>query len=201
MNNPITNTDPSGLDCCSHPQVSPGLIGGDEFDMMGIPAGPPTLIGFTYTTEIFIDPDTGAESIIPIGANAIYDPGMSAGADFADIGPDPVAVANSMRQYTTNTLVYGPLQQLKSKVVGYFCGSSPSGAIENWMETGATKGAIGGAIAGGGVAGVASFGFGGVPGAILGGTLGSVAGAGGGVLFGGMAAATCSAAGVYGSGS
>lgn len=118
----------------------------------------------------------------------------------ANNGPDPNAVANSMRQYTLNTLVYGPLQQLKSKVVWYFCGSSPSGAIENWMETGATKGALGGAIAGAGAGGVETFGFGGVPGAIIGGHFGATAGAGGGVLFGGMAAATCSAAGVYGSG-
>jgi hypothetical protein len=121
--------------------------------------------------------------------------------DPANNGPDPNAVANSMKRYTLNTLVYGPLQQLKNKTVWYFCGSSPSGAIENWMETGATKGAIGGAIAGGGAAGVVSFGFGGAPGAVVGGFLGGVAGAGGGVLFGGMAAATCSAAGVYGSGS
>jgi DNA invertase Pin-like site-specific DNA recombinase len=57
---------------------------------------------------------------------------------------------------------------------------------------------IGGGIAGAGAMGVETFGFGGVPGAIIGAHIGATAGAGGGVLFGGMAAAGCSAAGVYG---
>jgi hypothetical protein len=34
----------------------------------------------------------------------------------ANYGPDPVAVANSMKKHVKNTLVIGPLQQLKSKV-------------------------------------------------------------------------------------
>jgi hypothetical protein len=61
---------------------------------------------------------------------------------------------------------YSPLQWLKTKTVGFLCGSSPQGAVESWMETGATKGAITGAIAGGGAAGVATFGIGGLPGAV-----------------------------------
>jgi hypothetical protein len=90
----------------------------------------------------------------------------------ANNGPDPVAVANSMRQYVKNALITAPLQYLKQKTIGYFCGSSPAGAVENWMETGATKGAIGGGIAGAGAMGVETFGFGGVPGAIIGAHIG-----------------------------
>ena len=96
---------------------------------------------------------------------------------------------------------YSSLQWLKKKTVGLLCGSSPQGAVESWMETGATKGALAGATAGGGAAGVATFGIGGAPGAVLGGFLGGVVGASGGALSGGMAAGACSAAGVYGSGS
>ena len=116
----------------------------------------------------------------------------------ANNGPDPVAVANSMRQYVKNSLITAPLQYLKQKTVWYFCGSSSEGAVENWMETGSTKGAIGGAIAAAGAMGVETLGFGGVPGAIVGGHIGATAGAGGGVLFGSMDAGLCSADGVYG---
>ncbi len=42
----------------------------------------------------------------------------------ANNGPDPVAVANSMRQYVKNSLITAPLQYLKQKTIWYFCGSS-----------------------------------------------------------------------------
>ena len=45
----------------------------------------------------------------------------------ANNGPDPVAVANSMRQYIKNTLIIGPLQQLVKEGI---CGGSPSGAVK-----------------------------------------------------------------------
>jgi hypothetical protein len=115
----------------------------------------------------------------------------------ANNGPDPVAVATSMKQYTLNTLVYGPLQQLKNKTVWYFCGSSPSGAINNWIETGATKGALLGAWGGYAALGIPSDGVGVVPGGIVGGVIGGVSGAGTGALGGAVASGVCSAAGVY----
>ena len=88
-------------------------------------------------------------------------------------------------------------QKLKHAAVWYMCGSSPVGAVQNWMETGATKGAATGAWAGFGAAGVATFGVGGIPGAALGGFVGGVAGAAGGVIGGGIAAGVCSVAGAY----
>jgi hypothetical protein len=106
---------------------------------------------------------------------------------------DPVESPNNGTQPASNPL----LQKAKHWGVWYVCGSSPQGAVENWMETGATKGAFFGAIAGGGAGGAATFGLGGVPGAVLGGFLGGTAGAAGGVIAGGMAAGVCSALGAY----
>jgi RHS repeat-associated protein len=72
--------------------------------------------------------------------------------------------------------------RLGNWAVGYFCGSSPEGAVENWFEVGAVKGALTGAITGG----------------LTGAVFGEGVGAAGGV-FGGLAAAgVCSIAGVYG---
>ena len=104
------------------------------------------------------------------------------------VGPQP----GSVGQQTLNWIQNG--------IVWFYCGSSPSGAILNWMETGATKGGLAGAFVGGGAGGAATFGVGGVPGAIVGGIVGGVVGAGGGVLVGGAAAGVCSAAGAYGGG-
>jgi hypothetical protein len=92
----------------------------------------------------------------------------------------------------------GILPQAKSWVTWFFCGDSPSGAVENWMEAGATKGAITGAVSGAGIFGAPTFGIGGVPGAVLGGFVGSVVGTGSGAIGGGIAAAACYGAGVYG---
>jgi hypothetical protein len=123
----------------------------------------------------------------------------------ANNGPTPVSCNSTTGICVPRSMVpppgYSVLQQLKNKVVGFLCGSSPSGAIESWMEAGATKGAFTGAVAGAGIFGAPTFGIGGVPGAALGGTVGGIAGAGGGVLGGSMAAVVCSATGVYGSGS
>jgi hypothetical protein len=156
-----------------------------------------------------IDPNTGQLTLVSGGQTAVtltnsYIVGNGGGSYPANNGTPPVC--NS----TTGICVparmvpppgYSPLQWLKKKTVGLLCGSSPQGAVESWMETGATKGAFAGAVAGGGAAGVATFGIGGAPGAVLGGFLGGVVGASGGALSGGMAAGACSAAGVYGSGS
>jgi hypothetical protein len=127
------------------------------------------------------------------------------GGSQANNGPTPVSCNSTTGICVPRSMVpppgYSVLQQLKNKVVGFLCGSSPSGAIESWMEAGATKGAFTGAVAGAGIFGAPTFGIGGVPGAALGGTVGGIAGAGGGVLGGSMAAVVCSATGVYGSGS
>ena len=68
----------------------------------------------------------------------------------------------------------------------------------NWMETGATKGALYGAFAGEAGLGIPSGGLGALPGAGLGGFVGGVTGATAGVIGGGAAAGVCSAAGAYG---
>ena len=87
--------------------------------------------------------------------------------------------------------------RLKRWVIKFLCGSSPAGAVESWMETGATKGAITGAVAGFGTVGVATFGIGGIPGGVLGGFIGGVVGGSAGTIWGGGAAAVCSYVGVY----
>jgi RHS repeat-associated protein len=91
-----------------------------------------------------------------------------------------------------------PMPRLKAVAKWYLCGSSPGGAVENYMEFGATKGAMLGAWAGDAGFGLPTVGLGAVPGAIAGGVVGGVAGAGGGALLGVAAAGVCSAAGVYG---
>ena len=91
-----------------------------------------------------------------------------------------------------------PMPRLKAVAKWYLCGSSPGGAVENYMEYGATKGAMLGALAGDAGFGLPTVGLGAVPGAIAGGVVGGVAGAGGGALLGVAAAGVCSAAGVYG---
>ena len=63
----------------------------------------------------------------------------------ANNGPDPVAVANSMRQYVKNTLIIGPLRQLVKEGI---CGGSPSGAVKEGRVGGAIKGGTLGAIEG-----------------------------------------------------
>jgi hypothetical protein len=74
-----------------------------------------------------------------------------------------VAAANNGTPTTPKPTITSVLSKLKSWGKWYICGYSPEGAIENWMETGATKGAIGGMIAGAGTVGVATFGVGGWP--------------------------------------
>ena len=124
------------------------------------------------------------------GVGSIQDPAAANNGPCG--GADCTAVANSMKQ-----VVLAPLQQLKNKVVWYFCGNSPSGAINNWIETGATKGALVGAWGGYAALGIPSDGVGTVPGWIVGGVIGGVSGGATGALGGAVAAGVCSAAGVY----
>ena len=114
----------------------------------------------------------------------------------ANNGPDPVAVANSMRQYVKNTLIIGPLQQLVKEGI---CGGSPSGAVKEGRVGGAIKGGTLGAFEGYAGTGVlAGTTFGGPGGAILGGFIGGTVGSVAGVFSGGITAGICQATGVYG---
>jgi RHS repeat-associated protein len=136
--------------------------------------------------------NSGGSNPDPVGSFRRGRP-MAAGGQSSSSNGSKSCSPNNGTQPASNPL----LQKAKHWGVWYVCGSSPQGAVENWMETGATKGAFFGAIAGGGAGGAATFGLGGVPGAVLGGFLGGTAGAAGGVIAGGMAAGVCSALGAY----
>jgi hypothetical protein len=110
-------------------------------------------------------------------------------------GPDPVAVANSMRQYVKNMLIINPLHQLVKEGI---CGGSPSGAFKEGRVGGAIKGGTLGAIEGYAGTGVlAGTTFAGPGGAILGGIIGGTIGSVAGVFSGGITAGICQASGVY----
>jgi len=120
---------------------------------------------------------------------------MRTGTVAADNGPDPLAVATSMRQYVKNTLIIGPLQQLVKEGI---CGGSPSGAVKEGRVGGAIKGGTLGAIEGYAGTGVlAGTTFGGPGGAILGGFIGGTVGSVAGVFSGGITAGACQAFGIY----
>jgi hypothetical protein len=147
--------------------------------------------GFASLFECKFFAPTGSGGASGVGAAA-----RPIGGGGGGIPPEKVA-ANNGTPATPKPTTTSTLSKLKSWGKWYICGNSPEGAIKNWMETGATKGAIGGAIAGAGTVGVATFGVGGVPGAALGGVVGGVVGAGAGVIWGGGAAAVCYYAGAY----
>ncbi len=134
-----------------------------------------------------------AGPILPSGASFAS---SSAANNGWQQGPDPVAVANSMRQYTINTLIINPARQLVKEGI---CGGSPSGALKEGRVGGAIKGGTLGAIEGYAGTGVlAGTTFGGPGGALLGGFIGGTVGSVAGVFSGGITAGICQATGVYG---
>jgi RHS repeat-associated protein len=218
LNNPLNYIDPTGMcppvfddGCDAGPGGPIGPGGGTTCMEDGIPVSCGSVFvggsggsagGGTTTVSIFLP------------GGCVSTSGSISGTDGSDCFPPELftftlalpgsptgggnsSAANNGTPTTPKPTTTSTLSKLKSWGKWYICENSPEGAIENWMETGATKGAIGGAIAGAGTVGVATFGVGGVPGAVLGGVVGGVVGAGAGVIWGGGAAAVCYYAGAY----
>ena len=227
LNNPLRNVDPTGYDCAYLNDAGDAIESVDTDSdatactqnggyWLAGSVNPNMLDIYEDGTYGFYDANGNSYDLPERGIynNYMYGPQPGVGADFSITGtlmasggifspddmlqPLPGMQAPSMGAYPTpQQVLKPPLQSLKRKVVRFYCGGSPAGAVMNWVETGATKGAIGGGIAGAGVAGVATFGLGGAPGAVIGGVVGAITGAGGGALFGAIAAGVCSAAGAY----
>jgi RHS repeat-associated protein len=164
--------------------------------------GPVTYtIGWSITNGAFwIGPNGVAlsdEAVQEAGLPVLAGPQIGTGID---LGALSTAVGIDYQRYQTMTTFkqISPLAVAKNGAVWYFCGSSPGGAVLNWMASGATKLGVAGALAGGTTGTLFGEVVGAPLGAALGGLTGATIGAGGGAIWGTAAAFVCSAAGAYG---
>jgi RHS repeat-associated protein len=227
VNNPLSNVDPTGLDCIevdeNGNQIG-GVIAGDcptdgtfgngtygiFIDASGVTGayidgngdlGGYSINGVNYNADGSLMDYAGVLFYVEVSAS-IYYPGATANTfvNPNDLGLFPETINPNNYSKLQNLSVLDSNYELKKKLYTY-CGTSAGGrflkSVRNGAVWGGTTGAVGGFLFGEVFSGEVSFGATGAVGAYLGLHVGGAVGAMNGLTYGAINASACAALGAY----